>query len=169
VRPHTCISNRVYKPFALQDSNSDSEDQLTSADENTAPVAPVRRLRDPIVPRGGTGAGSFSLIGPPTPPPVLLPTTLQRSGSLSTIASLPGAIWKAEWSPPVGRYMGRVDPDNYPRCVYEIANDVEDLGETKFSGPNIKELASRLKTAIAHAVDCGDFSSFFGSEHLYYM
>jgi hypothetical protein len=85
------------------------------------------------------------------------------------IASVPSAIWKEQWVPQTGPYLGRVSLENISDDVYETATDGLFVEELDVRAPDIAGLVAAFRNILADAAMSGDFTKVLSTERSFYL
>jgi hypothetical protein len=169
-RIHTCLSRKVYAKFGFDSPNGFRETQNLSSDEEDDSDVPSSanhqrswRLRpDPT-------AGTSSTSNVSRQPATATSAVPQRSSSISTIASVPSAIWKERWVPRTGPYSGRVSLENISDDVYEAATSGLLAEELDVRAPDMAGLVAAFRNILADAAMSGDFTQVLSTERSFYL
>jgi len=181
---HSCISRKVYHQFEFDGINAADNNDEPSTDEDeddTFPNAQPQRpqpqpRRSSRLLQGASSslanAASSSSLSPTTLGSTLSSDTratgLQRGLSLSSLSTLPLAIWQTPWVPRVGRYNGLFSlvGSLTQERVYEVATSGA-VAELEVHGPNAAAMAKTFMDMIGHAMEVGDFTDILAPERIF--
>jgi hypothetical protein len=182
-RLHSCISRKVYHRFAFDGINATNSSDEPSSDEDeegTFPDIQPQPRRSPRLPGAAStlvansttsSSGQTSSLLPATPASILSSNTqttgLQRGLSLSSLSTLPSAIWQTPWAPPVGRYNGLFSLGSLNReRIYEVATSGV-VAELEVRGPNAAAMAKTFMAMLGRAAEAGDFTDILAPERTF--
>ena len=96
---------------------------------------------------------------------------MQRSSSVSTITSVPSAIWKERWVPTTGPYLGLglSSLENISDDVYEAATSGRTMEALEVRALDMAGLVDAFKNILADAVMSGDFTQVLSTERGFYL
>jgi len=178
VRPHSCISKKIYKKVPrdgeLQNSNNNNEVSTDDDDDDDdipeLPVITSVRRRTPRQVQSGLTEGRPSTNNRATTPIAAPATTssLQRNHSLSAISTLPSVIWENPWTAQTGPYAG-LQLYSLSDDAYEAATRGTDGSELHIHGRDVSDLATITTGIIREAIKEGDFMKLLSPDRSFNM
>ena len=167
---HSCISQKVYHWFAFDGinvTNSSDEPSSDEEEDSTFLPQPHRSPRLPAASSSGQMSTFLSTTSTSTLSSITQTTGLQRGLSLSSLSTLPSALWRTLWVPPVSCYNGVFSLESPIRdCIYEVATSGAET-ELEVCGPNTTVMAKTFMTMLGHAVEARDFPDILTPERTF--